>query len=61
MNGYTQEDAHQQAQPTRPLTPSSHLGKRKRSLSPTKPTVNGNIVHNSADPKIEDVVREIKR
>ncbi|KAJ9656678.1 hypothetical protein H2198_004797 [Neophaeococcomyces mojaviensis] len=52
MNGHI-------AEKQRSVTPSSHLGKRKRSASPDKPQVNGNVGRNDAN--IDNIVREIKQ
>lgn len=61
MNGHMPEPGHLSAQSlARPQTPPSHLGKRKRSASPTKPVLNGDTAHASPDPTIEKLVREIK-
>lgn len=67
MNGHSLEQVHQQLQPsTRSLTPSSHLGKRKRSQSPEKPIVNGTTTHTTTvnpgrlESNIDNIIREIK-
>lgn len=52
MNGIVKEQQ-------RSVTPSSHLGKRKRSSSPEKPQINGNA--HGVDADIDNIIREIKK
>lgn len=44
-------------------TPSSYLGKRKRSASPEKVRVNGSASPNAhrPDSNIDNIIREVKR
>ncbi|MBA7490589.1 hypothetical protein ES702_01127 [subsurface metagenome] len=67
MNGHSVEEAHQPSlAPARPLTPSSHLGKRKRSQSPEKPVINGTTTHTTSpnptrlDANVDNIIREIR-
>lgn len=61
MNGHTPQEGQPESQPSaRPRTPSSYLGKRKRSSSPTTPAIPGNNGRGLPDTKIENIVREIK-
>lgn len=52
MNGIVKEQQ-------RSVTPSSYLGKRKRSSSPEKPQLNGNA--HRVDANIDNIVRDIKK
>jgi len=56
MNGTVEEQQ-------RSLTPSSYLGKRKRSASPEKPLVNGGGSPNAhrTDSNIDNIIREVKK
>lgn len=56
MNGIVKEQ-HRSA------TPSSYLGKRKRSASPGKVRVNGSASPNAhrSDSNIDNIVREVKK
>lgn len=56
MNGTSLDTAKEQQ---RSVTPSSYLGKRKRSTSPEKAQINGNA--HQLDSNIDNIVREIKR
>lgn len=61
MNGHISQEGHLQSQSSaRSQTLSSHLGKRKRSSSPTKPVTNDDEARISPDPRIESIVREVK-
>jgi len=52
MNGHT-------AEKQRSVTPSTYLGKRKRSASPEKPQLNGKVGSNGSD--IDNIIREVKK
>ncbi|KAK5942589.1 hypothetical protein PMZ80_005154 [Knufia obscura] len=45
----------------RSVTPSSYLGKRKRSASPEEPTINGSANAHRSDSNIDNIVREVKK
>lgn len=70
MNGHSLEVAPsypKQHSPTRSVTPSTHLGKRKRSQSPEKTVINGDAAHvisaesRSIDSNVEDVLHKIRK